>query len=113
MSAQQCYSAKLDLVHQAKSAGKKCVVVYLDLEYKLFLRALPLLHVRKHKIPILFSAYKDGGLVQLLCYMRDDEEDWKKIISVVHIEMATQHNQRLSVTLHIAFLITFIRMLPT
>ena len=78
--------------------------------YSIFLPEFPLLHVRKHKITILFSAYKDAGLVQLLRYMRDNEEDdWKKLLSAEHIDMATRHIRRLSATFHIAFLITFMR----
>ena len=64
-------------------------------KYEIFLPEFPLLHVRKHKITILFSAYKDAGLVQLLRYMRDDEEDdWRKLVSAVHIETATRHIRR-------------------
>ena len=70
--------------------------------------------MRKHKITILFSAYKDAGLVQLLRYMRDDEEeDWRKLLSAEHIETATKHIRRLSVAFHIAFLITFMQGLTT
>ena len=82
------------------------------LKYKTFLPEFPLLHVRKHKITILFSAYKDAGLVQLVRYMRDDEEeDWRKLLSAVHIEMATLHIRRLSIAFHLAFLITFVKSL--
>ena len=82
-------------------------------KYGLFLPEFPLLHVRKHKITILFSAYKDAGIVQLLRYMRDEEEeDWRKLLSAEHIDTATRHIRRLSITFHLAFLITFIKSLP-
>ena len=82
-------------------------------KYGIFIPEFPLLHVRKHKITILFSAYKDVGIVQLLRYMRDEEEeDWRKLLSAEHIDTATRHIRRLSITFHLAFLVTFIKSLP-
>ena len=81
-------------------------------KYTRFIPEFPLLHVRKHKITILFSAYKDAGLVNLLQFMRDDEEeDWKKLISAAHIDAATHQIKRLSKGFHLAFLVEFINSL--
>ena len=41
-----------------------------DPKYKVFLVEFPLLHLRKSKISILFSAYQDVGIVKILQYMR-------------------------------------------
>ncbi|XP_060576230.1 uncharacterized protein LOC132733585 [Ruditapes philippinarum] len=77
-------------------------------KYKTFLPEFPLLHLRKSKINILFSAYKDAGIVQLLKFMRNDEhDDWAKLVSIQHIDMATRHVKRIALALHLAFLISF------
>ena len=52
----------------------KCL---LQLMSSIVKQEFPLLHLRKSKITIQFSAYKDAGLVQLLRIMRDDDRsDW-------------------------------------
>ena len=80
----------------------------MDDKYKAFLPEFPLLHLRKSLITILFSAYKDAGLTQILQYMRDDtREDWKTLVSADHIDTATKHVKRLSLSLHLAFLVEF------
>ena len=43
-------------------------------KYKVFLPELPLLHLHKSKINNLFSAYRDAGLIQLVRYMKDDNQ---------------------------------------
>ena len=84
-----------------------------ETRFEQFLPEFPLLHLRKSKINILFSAYKHAGLVQLLMYMRDDSrQEWSKLITAQHIDEATRCVKRLSQGLHIALLISFIRQLP-
>ena len=84
----------------------------MDDKYRAFLPEFPLLHLRKSLITILFSAYKDAGLTQILQYMRDDKrEDWKTLVSADHIDTATKHVKRLSLSLHLAFLVEFAKSL--
>ena len=79
-----------------------------SVKYRAFLPEFPLLHLRKSKITILFSAYKDAGLVQLLRIMRDDEKsDWSKLVSVTHIDVATRYVKRLGLSFQLGFLIVF------
>jgi hypothetical protein len=74
-------------------------------KYQVFLPEFRMLHLRKHKITVLFSAYKEAGLVHLLRYMRDDQiEDWKKLITAANIDLATRAVRRLAVALRLAFL---------
>ncbi|XP_053383815.1 uncharacterized protein LOC128550010 [Mercenaria mercenaria] len=81
-------------------------------KYDIFLPEFPCLHLRKSKIRILCSAYKDAGIMHILEYMRDEEfQEWRKLISAEHIEMATRYIRRLSVALHIAFFIKFFQSL--
>ncbi|WAR27995.1 hypothetical protein MAR_013699 [Mya arenaria] len=45
---------------------------------ELFLPESPSLHLRKSKLTILCSAYKDAGILHILKYMRDEEfQEWK------------------------------------
>ena len=82
-------------------------------KYASFLPEFPLLHLRKSMITILFSAYNDAGLFHILRYMRDDDkQEWSNLVSVHHIDMATRNVRRLSIALHLAFLITFAKTLP-
>ena len=68
----------------------------------------PILHLRKSKITILFSAYKDAGLLHLLQFMKDDENpDWCSLISIQHIDTATTHVKRLAVSFHVALFSKF------
>lgn len=62
----------------------------------------------------LFSAYKDAGLFHLFKYMKDDEQEkeWMKRISIQHIETATNNIKRMSLGIHLAFLIKFLDYLP-
>ena len=77
-------------------------------KYSAILPEFPLLHLRKSKITILFSSYNDAGLLQLLQYMRDDDRDeWSKLVSAAHIDMATRNVKRIGQALHLAFLIEF------
>ena len=80
----------------------------VDKKYRAFLPEFPLLHLRKSKINILFSSYGEAGLVQLLRVMKnEDQEEWAKLVSIQHIDMATKHVRRLAIALHLAFLISF------
>ena len=80
----------------------------MDEKYLAILPEFPLLHLRKSKITILFSSYNDAGLLQLLQYMRDDDRDeWSKLVSAAHIDMATRNVKRIGQALHLAFLIQF------
>ena len=84
-----------------------------DPKYKAFLVEFLLLHLRKSKITILFSAYQNAGIVEILQYMRDDkQDDWKRLISVQNIDIATRHVKRIATFLHIAFLVVFTKSLP-
>ncbi|WAR09222.1 LOW QUALITY PROTEIN: hypothetical protein MAR_019180 [Mya arenaria] len=69
--------------------------------YRTFLPEFPVLHLRKSKITILCSAYKDAGILYILKYMGDEEfQEWKKLIFA---EMATRYIRRLAVALHMTF----------
>ena len=82
-------------------------------KYEAFLPEFPLLHLRKSMITILFSAYNDAGLFHIIRYMRDDDkQEWSNLVSVHHIDMATRNVRRISISLHLAFLITFAKHLP-
>lgn len=88
----------------------KCLLdlLNMDKKYQVFLPEFPLLHSRKSKINILFSSYGEAGLVQILRIMRhEDQEEWAKLISIQHIDMATKHVRRIALALHLAFLISF------
>ena len=88
----------------------KCLLQLMasSAKYKAFLPEFPLLHLRKSKLTILFSGYKDAGLIQLVRIMRDDEKsDWSKLASVTHIDVATRHVKRLALSFQLAFLIAF------
>ena len=92
----------------------KCLLelIETDNKYKMLLPEFPLLHLRKSKITVLFSAYKDAGLVQLMKFMKDDnEEDWKKLVSVQHIDTATKYVKRIAQSLNLAILVTFLKSL--
>jgi hypothetical protein len=83
-----------------------------DPMYTVFIPEFPLLHVRKSKITVLFSAYKNAGILELLRFMRDDEEDdWIKLVSLAHIDTATRNVHRLAMSLHLAFIVSFIKSL--
>ena len=85
-----------------------------DSKFESFLPEFPLLHLRKSKITILVSAYRDAGLVQLLKFMKDDDqEEWTKLISIQHIDCAKTYIRRLAISFHLAFLIKFSRTLAS
>ncbi|KAH3834541.1 hypothetical protein DPMN_107870 [Dreissena polymorpha] len=79
--------------------------------FRQFLPEFPALHLRKSKIVNLFSDYKNAGLVHLLKFMKDSEQedDWMTliIITLQNIEIASRNITRLSVALHRAVLLTF------
>ena len=54
----------------------KCVFSLMETNrlYNVLLPEFPLLHLRKSKITVLFGAYKDAGIVQILKYMRDEKK---------------------------------------
>ena len=81
--------------------------------YKSFLPEFPVLHLMNSKITNLISAYTPAGIIRLLKYMRDveDETDWKKIVSLSEIETAVKTIRRLSIALHLAFFIRFLESL--
>jgi hypothetical protein len=77
-------------------------------KYDAFIPEFPCLHLRKSRITITLSSYKDAGLMQLLQYMRDDDDtSWAKLINIHHIDVATRNIKRLSHALHAAFIIKF------
>ena len=64
-------------------------------------------------ITILFSAYNDADLFHIIRYMKDDDkQEWLNLDSVHHLDMATRNVRRISISLHLAFLITFAKHLP-
>ena len=82
-------------------------------KYQMFLPKFPLLHLRKSMITILFSSYHDAGLVHLLKYMRDvDQDNWSRLAFIHHIDAATRNVKRLGQAINLAFLITFTKQLP-
>jgi hypothetical protein len=56
------------------------------------------------KITNLFSAYKDAGILHLLKYMKDtdNEADWTDLVSLSNIETAAKNIKRLALALHLA-----------
>jgi hypothetical protein len=79
-------------------------------QFGLFLPEFPLLHLRKSKITILVSAYKDAGLRELLMYMKDQEnDDLGRLLDMHCIGEATREIRRLSVAYHTAFIIQFMK----
>ena len=85
-----------------------------DPKYDSVIAEFPVLHLRKSKITNLCAAYKDLGILHLLMYMRDtDDQDWAKLLSSSHIDQATIYIRRLSMALHISFMLTFLLTLPT
>ena len=92
----------------------KCLLSLMETNrlYKVILPEFPLLHLRKSKITVLFGAYKDAGIVQILKYMRDEKkEDWTTLVSIQHIDRATRYVKRISLSLHLAFLVSFAQSL--
>ena len=81
---------------------------------KQFLPEFPLLHLKKSKINNLFTAYNDAGIIHLLKYMKDSEQeqDWMELVSLRNIETAAKNIKRLALALHLAFLVQFITTLP-
>ena len=81
--------------------------------YQQFLPEFPALHLRKSKIVNLFSAYKTAGLLHLLKFMKDSEQedDWMKLITIQNIDTATRNIRRLSMALHLAFFVRFMATL--
>lgn len=80
---------------------------------KHFIAEFSLLHLRKSKITILLSAYREAGLLDLIKFMKDENEsDWSKLLSIQHIDTATKIIKRISTALHVAFLMKFQESLP-
>ena len=79
-------------------------------KYQTFLPEFPVLHLRKSKITNLISAYRSSGLIHIIQFMKDQEleKDWSKLIGIANIETATRNVWRLSVALHIAFMLKFV-----
>ena len=81
-------------------------------KYKSIIPEFPVLHLRKSKITNLCSAYKDLGVVHMLLYMRDTKDvEWVKLIENAHIDQATTYVHRLSLALHMTFMVTFLSTL--
>lgn len=82
-------------------------------KYRVFIPEFPILHLRKSKITNLISAYKSTGLIHILRYMKDDdnEKEWTKLLTIENIETATRNIWRLSVALHTCFFVCFINTL--
>ena len=88
--------------------GKNLLCLMKQRRYAPFLPEFPCLHARKSRITILFSAYKQAGILQLIQYMQDDENnDWATLISAHHIDVATKYIMRLAKALRMAFILQF------
>ena len=104
---------KILIAADHKIASNLFKLIEEDKKYAVFLKEFPLLHLRKSKIVNICSGYKDAGIVPMLMYLHDDDEsDWMKLVNIQNIEIATRNIKRLSATLHISFLITFMKHLP-
>ena len=67
-------------------------------KYEIFMPEFPCLHYRKSKINNVFAAYKHAGILQILQYMRDDHcNEWAKLITAEHIDVATKYMTRVRV----------------
>ncbi|CAC5397540.1 unnamed protein product [Mytilus coruscus] len=53
-------------------------------KYRSFLPEFPLLHLRKSKITNLISAYKEAGLIHILQYMKDEENEKRMVKTFNH-----------------------------
>lgn len=105
-------SSRIMIAADHKIAANLFKLAEEDTKYRVFLPEFPLLHLRKSKIVNICSGYREAGIIHLLMYMHDDEEtDWMKLINIQNIEIATRNIKRLSATLHIAFIITFMKSL--
>ena len=83
-----------------------------DSKYRVLLPEFPLLHLRKSKITNLFSGYKEAGIVHMLKYMKDaDQDEWMKLLTAENIDAATRTVWRISMSLHLAFFIKFVQQL--
>ena len=81
-------------------------------KYKVFLPEFPLLHLRKSMITVLFSSYKEAGLIEILKFMREEDHDeWAKLVSITHIDKATRFVRRIALALHLALVIKFAQSL--
>ena len=88
-------------------------LIYTNPKFEVFVLEIPCLHFRKSLIGIIFSAHRHSGLIQLLRFMKDDEEkDWEQLVLPTHIEIATQVVKRLSIALHVSFMLSFMMSLP-
>ena len=85
-----------------------------DAKYSVFLPEFPLLHLRKSKITTLMGGYKNAGLLHLVKYMRDEEQedDWAKLISAANIDAATRFVKRIALAIHTALVMKFMETLP-
>lgn len=87
-------------------------LLYSSKKYQNFLPEFPILHLRKSKITNFCTAYRNAGIIEILKYMRDEEfNDWKKLISAEHINMASKYIRRLSIALKVAFVTKFLQTL--
>ena len=83
-----------------------------DSKYQVLLPQFPLLHLRKSKIKNLFSAYKEAGIVHMLKYMKDaNQDEWMKFLTVKNIDAATRTVWHISMSLHLVFFIKFVQQL--
>jgi hypothetical protein len=81
-------------------------------QFQAYLPEFPLLHLRKSKITILLTAYKDAGLREMLMYMKDEEsDDIGKLLALHCIDEATREIRRLSIVFHTAFMLKFLQSL--
>ena len=108
----QCYD-RIILAPDYKTAKNVFKLMNTSPRYQIFLPEFPLLHLRKSKIGNFLKAYKSAGLLQILNYMRDEdtEKDWSKLVTVSNIDKATRIIRRLSVALHVAFILKFMETL--
>ena len=80
---------------------------------KRLIREIPALHLTKHRIVNVCSAYKEAGLLHLLMFMKDDEkhDEWARLLTIQNIRTAARLIRRLALALHLAFQIAFVQHL--
>lgn len=80
----------------------------MQTKYEAFLPEFPVLHLRKSKVTILCSAYKDAGLLHIMTYVRDAAlQEWTHLIQAEHIDKATRYIKRIALGFYVAFVISF------
>lgn len=105
------YKERILLAPDHKIAKTLLQLIRTDKLLKQFLPEFPVMHLKKSKITNLFTAYKDAGVLHLLKYMKDadNDSDLTDVTSVINIEAAANNIKLLTLILHLALLISFMQ----